>query len=65
MSIQITEEKFLEYEKIRQEGRYNTFDPRARALSSLNRKEWVQIITDYEKFANAWLDRGDNEKKSI
>jgi len=57
MSIQITEEKFLEYEKIRKEGRYNMFDPQARALSSLNRGEWVQIIKDYEKFANAWLSR--------
>ena len=66
MAIQITEEKFLEYEKIRQEGRYNMFDPNARALSSLSRDEWVTIIKEYDKLASAWLDDGvDNEAKSV
>ena len=66
MAIQITKEKFDEYEKIRQEGRYNMFDENARALSSLSRDEWVTIITEYDKLASAWLDDGgDNEKKSV
>ena len=65
MAIQITKEKFDEYEKIRQEGRYNMFDPQARALSSLNRGEWVQIIKDYEKLASAWLDGDKDEKKNV
>ena len=43
MSINITKEKFDEFEKIKQEGRYNMFDPQARALSNLTLKEWVQI----------------------
>ena len=54
MSIEITKEKFDEYEKIRKEGRYNMFDPQARGLSSLSKAEWVQIITDYDKLNNAW-----------
>ena len=61
--IDITRDKFLEYEKIRKEGRYNMFDPQARALSSLDRNEWVTIMTDYEKLANAWLKSEDNNGK--
>ena len=61
MATEITEEKFLEYEKIRQECRYNMFDPNARALSNLSKSEWVHIIADYDKFAKAWLDK-PNEK---
>ena len=57
MSINITEEKFLEFEKIKQEGRYNMIDPNARALSSLTKKEWVQIATDYDKFYKAWIKK--------
>ena len=59
MATEITEEKFLEYEKIRQEGRYNMFDENARALSSLSRDEWITIIREYDKLAEAWLDEKD------
>ena len=68
MSIQITKEKFDEYEKIRREGRYNMFDPQARGLSSLSKAEWVQIITDYDKFHKAWVENDKDQhisKKSI
>ena len=41
MSINITKEKFDEFEKIKKEGRYNMLDPQARALSSLTKKEWM------------------------
>ena len=57
MSINITKDKFLEFEKIRQEGRYNMIDPNARALSSLTKEEWVQIATDYDKFYKAWIKK--------
>tara|TARA_R110002020_G_scaffold186295_2_gene384317 strand:+ start:625 stop:810 length:186 start_codon:yes stop_codon:yes gene_type:complete len=59
MSIDITKDKFDEYEKIRQEGRYNMFDPQARALSNLSRGEWVTIMQDYDKLNKAW---GNNEE---
>jgi hypothetical protein len=65
MSIQITKEKFDEYEKIRQEGRYNMFDPQARGLSSLSKAEWVQIITDYDKFYTAWVLDDELEKEDM
>ena len=65
MSIQITKEKFDEYEKIRQEGRYNMFDPQARRLSSLSKAEWVQIITDYDKFYTAWVLDDELEKEDM
>ena len=59
MSININKAKFDEYEKIRQEGRYNMFDPQARALSNLSRDEWVTIMQDYDKLSKAW---GNNEE---
>ena len=59
MSVDITKDKFDEYEKIRQEGRYNMFDENARALSSLSRDEWITIIREYDKLAEAWLDEKD------
>ena len=60
MSINITEKKFLEFEKIRNQGIYNPIDPRARALSSLTKKEWVQIAKDYDKFYKAWIKKEFN-----
>jgi|TARA_R110000824_G_scaffold19972_5_gene76219 hypothetical protein len=60
MSINITKEKFDEFEKIKKEGRYNMLDPQARALSSLTKKEWVQIATDYDKFYKAWIKKEFN-----
>ena len=55
MSIQITIEKFKEYEKIRKQGLYNMFDSRARELSNLTKDEWLTIMKDYDKFSDAWM----------
>jgi hypothetical protein len=55
MSVQITIQKFEEYEKIRKEGLYNMFDPMARELSTLTKDEWIIIMKDYDKFSDAWM----------
>ena len=57
MSIQITIEKFKEYEKIRKQGLYNMFDSRARELSNLTKDEWSTIMKDYDKFSDAWIKK--------
>ena len=52
--VDITKEKFDEYVTVQKSGMFNMFDPRARAMTSLSKNEWVHIITNYtelkEKF---------------
>ena len=55
MSIQITKNKFLEFEEVRQSGRFNMFDPNARKITNLSKHEWSVIMTDYKKLSKAWL----------
>tara|TARA_R110002020_G_scaffold115134_2_gene264801 strand:+ start:1100 stop:1288 length:189 start_codon:yes stop_codon:yes gene_type:complete len=62
MSIDITKEKFDEYKRIQMSGQFNMFDPQARAMTSLNKSEWITIMQDYVKLNNAWGDDERNEK---
>jgi len=55
MSIQITKDKFLEYEEVRQSGVFNMFDQNARKTTTLSIKEWRMIMTDYKKLSKEWL----------
>jgi len=55
MSIEITKDKFLEYEEIRKSGMFNMFDPDARKTTNLSKNEWRMIMKDYGKFSKAWL----------
>jgi len=59
MSVQITIEEFNEFEKVRQDGLYNMFDPKARELTDLSKEQWVAIMRDYSKLKEAWSK--DNE----
>ena len=48
-------EKFEAYLAVQENGYYNMFDPRARALASemndldISKSEWVYIIKNYER----------------
>lgn len=55
MATKITKKKFLEFERVRQEGLYNMFDPKAREKTNLTTKEWLIIMQDYKKLADGWL----------
>ena len=59
MAIHISKDKFDEYESVRQSGLYNMFDPRAREMTNLSKEEWITIIKEYDKLAEAWLDEKD------
>tara|TARA_R100000234_G_scaffold80966_1_gene50841 strand:- start:135 stop:308 length:174 start_codon:yes stop_codon:yes gene_type:complete len=50
----ITKEKFNEYLIVQELGFYNMLDPRARELTSLNKKEWLEIIKNYSKLKKLW-----------
>ena len=47
--MEITKEQFKEYRDVQDGGMYNMFDPNARACTSLNRNEWVHIISNYSE----------------
>ena len=58
--IDITAKKFAKFEFVRKSGLYNMFDSRAREMTNLTKDEWSTIMRDYDKLADAWLDK---EKK--
>jgi len=38
---------FIDYERIQRSGRYNMFDPRARAKTNMTVKEWIFCMENY------------------
>lgn len=50
----ITEEQFREYLSVQEDGLYNVFDPKAREMTSLNKKQWLNIISNYQVYHNKW-----------
>ena len=54
MGLQITENMFNQFLKVQRSGQYNMFDPRARQLTSLERDEWIEIMTNYERYHNEY-----------
>ena len=52
--MEITKEQFEEYEKVRQSGVFNMLDPDARLLTSLSKGEWIEIITNYNKYSKLY-----------
>ena len=50
------EEKLIRYELVRQQGRYNMLDERARQLTGLSEAEYMYIISNYEELMNKYPD---------
>ena len=53
--MDITQEDFIRYEQVREEGHYNMFDPRAIEKTGLPRETYINIIANYEKLKKKWL----------
>ena len=51
MSIlnEITKEMFKEYKDVQESGEFNMLDPQAREDTSLDRKQWYAIISNYNE----------------
>ena len=51
MSIlnEITKEMFKEYKDVQESGEFNMLDPRAREATSLDRRQWYSIISNYNE----------------
>tara|TARA_Y100000034_G_C6869611_1_gene396789 strand:- start:1098 stop:1496 length:399 start_codon:yes stop_codon:yes gene_type:complete len=52
----ITQEQYAQYRRVQDSGLYNMHDPRARALTSLNREQYIEIMENYEAL------RGEHEE---
>jgi len=48
-TIEITKKHWKAYRLVQDSGSYNMFDPNARAMTHLTRKEWVHIMENYDK----------------
>lgn len=59
MSELVSKEDFKEYEEVRKSGKYNMFDPNARLSTSLDRGQWVEIMTNYNKYKKEYNDEKD------
>ena len=51
MSIlnEITKEMFKEYKYVQESGQFNMLEPRAREDTSLDRRQWYAIISNYNE----------------
>ena len=51
MSIlnEITKEMFKEYKDVQESGQFNMLDPRTREDTSLDRRQWYAIISNYNE----------------
>lgn len=52
--MDITQEDFIRYEEVREEGHYNMFDTRAIEKTGLPRDKYIHLIANYSKYANKW-----------
>ena len=44
---------YRDYESVRQEGKYNMFDPNARALTGLTKEEYRFVMNNYSELKEA------------
>ena len=42
-------QKFLAYERVRREGRFNMFDPNARMLTGLSKEDYIWVMNNYSE----------------
>ena len=53
----ITEKKFKEFVKIKESGKYNMFDKRARMSTSLSFKQWLDVMSNFKKYDTKWGEK--------
>ena len=50
---------FMLYEAVRERGRYNMFDPRARQATGLEKPDYAFVMDNYDGLARAYLAMKD------
>lgn len=58
-----SKEDFRDYVEVQYEGRYNMFDPNARALTGLDKETYMKIIEHYGELAKMYPDVIDAVKR--
>ena len=51
-------QNFKKYVRVQMGGRYNMFDPRARAATGLDKDEYVFVMENYDKLKEASKKKG-------
>ena len=54
MLNEITKEMFEEYKIVQESGDFNMLDPEARAGTSLDRRQWYAINSNYEQLSKKY-----------
>mgnify|MGYP003142647882 CR=1 FL=1 len=52
--MEITKEQFQEYRDVQDSGMFNMFDPNARAVTSLSKPQWIEIIKNYDELEDKY-----------
>ena len=52
--MDITQEEFIRYEIVREEGHFNMFDSRAIAKTGIPKDRYIHLIANYDKYARQW-----------
>lgn len=47
-------EKYIAYEQVRREGRFNMFDPNARILTGLSKEDYLYVMKNYTELHNKY-----------
>ena len=63
MAVEIDFDKFKQYKKVQESGKYNMFDPKARAMTDLTEDEWVRIMKAYKTLDEVWGKEIDLEEE--
>ena len=64
MSVQITKEDFIEYERVRRSGEFNMIMEmrNARAGTNLSKEQWIKIMKHYQTFYDSWINDETDEE---
>tara|TARA_R100000278_G_C5433514_1_gene151007 strand:+ start:63 stop:281 length:219 start_codon:yes stop_codon:yes gene_type:complete len=52
--INITKEKFLDYDRVKKQGKFDMNSDQARRMTTLSIREWNKITKEYVKLSKAW-----------
>jgi len=55
-NITITKEQFEQFINIQEAGEFNMMSPEARMQTDLDKKQWLDIIRNYDKYASMFND---------
>ena len=49
--INVSKKEWDEYRDVQDSGMFNMFDPRAREMSSLDKRQWLYVMENYDELS--------------